>query len=212
MVAAIVKVPQELSRKRIYHGQPQPCQSNDDDEQNGDRCCKASHRTDLFLGNLCQRLAVTANRSKKNDEIVHSASEHHADHQPQKARQKAELGGQHGTNQGSGTGNGSEVMPEQDPLVGWKVVVSVIKPMRGSLAGVIQNQNLGGNESAVVAIANRNERTILLALRAMRSFRSPAGSMCDAPWSGAPGYLLQHSMSLSFTAAQGDTLGYIVIV
>ena len=65
MVAAIVKVPQELSRKAIHHRQAQARQRNDDDEENGDAGGQSRQRADLRPGDLRQRPAVAAHSRQR---------------------------------------------------------------------------------------------------------------------------------------------------
>ena len=86
---------------------------------------------------------------------MHRASEADADHQPKESRQESELRRQHGTNQRARAGDRREVMPEQDPLVRWIVVVPVIHRLRRHRSRIVQSQNLRRYERRVVAIRDR---------------------------------------------------------
>ena len=73
----------------------------------------------------------------QGEEILDSAGEADADHDPQQAGHVAELGGQHRADQWACAGDGREVVAEEHPLAGRVVVVPIVQTVRGRLACVV---------------------------------------------------------------------------
>ena len=113
-------------------------------------------RTDLGARHFRQRFAFAANAAGQDHEVVHRAAETNANHQPQQSRQKTKLRRQHRTNQRTGAGDRREVMAEQHPLVCRVIVVTVVHRLRRHGARIVKREHLGGDESGVVAIGDRD--------------------------------------------------------
>jgi hypothetical protein len=56
--------------KRVDHGEAEPRQSHNDDEQDRDRRRKAGDRTDFIPCDLRKRTAVSPDRGDKNDKVL----------------------------------------------------------------------------------------------------------------------------------------------
>jgi len=64
------------------------------------------------------------------------------------------LCGESGTDERAGAGDGGEVMSEEDPAGRGYIVMTVSVGVAGSDTAIIERQRLGGNERAVITIAD----------------------------------------------------------
>ena len=129
-------------------------QQNHNDAEHGDVRDKAADAADFRFRHLGERFAVAAHREEQDDEVLHTATQNSAGNNPERARQISKLCGEHGTDQRSGTGDGSEVVSEDDPLVGRNEVAAVIETLRRRSAQRIERQQFGRDKTAVEAVSD----------------------------------------------------------
>ncbi len=139
----------------IDHDQSNDSEKNNEDRDNGGVGDDASNGSGFFLGHLSQRFAVAADGEEKNHEVLHAARENGSGQHPQSSWKIAELGGQNRSHQRARPGDRSEVVPENDPLVGHQEVAAIFEALRGGGAKAIEGQNFGSDEFAVKTISQR---------------------------------------------------------
>src|SRR5258706_594553 len=141
----------------VNHHQTQPGQGDDHDKKNRDSRDQPRQRTDFSPRDLSQRFSFAPDARGENHEVVHRTTQADSDNQPQQSRQESELRRQHWTNQRPGAGDSREVMTEQNPLVGWIIIVAVIHSCRRYRPRVIERQHFRCYESRIVAISDRQD-------------------------------------------------------
>ena len=150
--------------ERVHHDQRQHGEQDDHDREHRDHRRHARDPADFLFRHLAQGLAVAPQRAEQNREILHRASQHHADHEPERARQKAELRGEHRPHERARSGDRGEVVAEQHPAVGRDEVVAVVEALGGRGAARIEaeyrvRQELGVEpEADSVGADRRNEQ------------------------------------------------------
>ena len=144
--------------KRIDDGKPESGFRDNHHKQNGDCSGKTRKSTDLLPRDLCQGFAALANRCEQDYKILNGPSQYHTQHKPNQARQKSELGRQDWPYQWACACDSGEMVAEQHPLAHGIVILTVIIGVRRSFPRLVDPQDLGCKEFAVVAIADRQYR------------------------------------------------------
>lgn len=138
----------------VDDGDGQTGQRQDQDGEHRPRRHGAGGLVDFLRGDIGQTLAAMTHGAEQHHHVMDAAGKDAADQNPEHAGHIAELGGQHGPQQRTGGGDGREVMAEQHELVGLDVVVPVRVFDRRRGAGVVQIQNLAGDEEPVEPVAD----------------------------------------------------------
>ncbi|OGW69797.1 MAG: hypothetical protein A3A88_00695 [Nitrospirae bacterium RIFCSPLOWO2_01_FULL_62_17] len=138
-----------ISIERVDDRQPETGQGDDDDEQDGHGRRRAGDDPQFIPRNLRQGPSVSPHRGHENDEVLHRAGQHRADHEPEKTRQIAELRRQHRTQQRPGAGDRREMMPEQHILVGGVKIGAVIEAAGRRHLLIVQSDDRARQKPAV---------------------------------------------------------------
>ena len=147
-----------LASQGLHNDEPQAGERIDDDEENRHRAGDASHRPDLFPGDLREGATVPAEARDEDQEILHGASQDHAEDEPEKPGEVTELAGKYRSDEGPRARDRGEVVAEEHPRVrGVEVLVVVQAVGRGDRA-VIKPGHPPGKEPRVIAIRKREER------------------------------------------------------
>ncbi len=125
----------------IDHHEAQHRDDDHHDHQRAQHGRGAADGAELIARHLPEALAIAARGNEQHRHVLHAATEHRADDQPQRARQVTELHGESGTDQWAGAGNRGEVMAEQHPALGGNVVAAVAQSLGWRGAGPVGDIN-----------------------------------------------------------------------
>ena len=115
---------------------------------------QSSAATHFFARHFTERFAVAPDRAEQDDEVLHAARKHRAREQPQRAGKISELRSERRADERAGTCNRGEVVTEQYPFVCGDEVAAIVVTLGGSRAGVIEREQLRGNECGVESIGD----------------------------------------------------------
>jgi len=135
------KPPRALCQ-RFHHNQRQHRQNNHQDRYDAHQRDESRKRTDLFADHLAEEFAAPTDRAEHHDGIMHGSAECCTDEHPQEPRQKAELRSQNRPHQRSRSGDSGEVMPKNDPFVGWHKILAVLMKQRRGGARLVEREHL----------------------------------------------------------------------
>ena len=127
---------------RVDDSNRKTCQREQQNGQHSPRSNAARSGVNFLRSDVGQRLPAVANRAEKHDHVVHAASEHAANQDPEQTRQIAELRCQHRTEQRTGSRNGGKVMPEEHVFISGDVVFAVLKAVCRGFARRIDVEHL----------------------------------------------------------------------
>ncbi|MNM69470.1 hypothetical protein D3C81_810660 [compost metagenome] len=144
--------------QRLHHDHRQHRQDDDHDHEDTEQRDGAGHRAHFLAHQIAERTAVAARGDEQDHEVLHCTGQHHAGNQPKRAGQVAHLRSEHRADQRASARDGSEVVAEQDVLVGGHIVQTIVVDDRGCGTGGINPQHLVGDEQAVVAEGDQVQR------------------------------------------------------
>jgi hypothetical protein len=136
----------------VDHDNSEAGQRDQKNKEHSNHRHQTGEGTDLGAGHVRERAPAMAHRSDEHGEVLHTAGQHRADQNPEKARGKTKLRGQRRPDQRPGARDGGEVMSKQYPARRRNVVMSIREKMTWSGAAIVQRQRLCGNKCTVITI------------------------------------------------------------
>src|SRR5713226_5143396 len=139
----------------VHHDEADDGKKNRHDRQHRQLRDKAAAFADFFTRHLAERFSVAANRTKKNDEIMHATRERRAGNQPERARQVAELRGERGSDERARARDRGKMVAEENPFVRGHEVAAVVVALARSGARVVERENFGGDKSGIEPVRHQ---------------------------------------------------------
>ena len=103
-------------------------------------------------------LPLCRTEATRIEEIVDAARDDRAEEHPEEPGSEAELGREDRADQRARAGDGREMVAEEDPLVRGVVVVPSLRAWAGVCAAVVERQDLGGDEGAVITVGQGDKK------------------------------------------------------
>ena len=104
---------------------------------------------------LISSLAIWPSDLPSRHEVLDTAAQNTAEHDPEGAGEVSELRRQDRSHQRSGSGDGGKMMTEHYPLVGGHEIMAVLKALRGGGALIVEFEHAQGDKPAVEPVADR---------------------------------------------------------